>query len=98
MRAPIFVHDQEKPGEFTRRRARLWPVADTPAGGINVAASDMTRYMRLFLADGKIDGVPLVSSARLKALYEPRVYLGKCSSPKLARAISCFAAAPRARR
>jgi CubicO group peptidase (beta-lactamase class C family) len=74
---PYIVHDQEKPGEFTRRRARLWPIADTPAGGINVAASDMARYMRLYLDDGKVDGAPLVSSARVKALYEPRVYAGK---------------------
>jgi CubicO group peptidase (beta-lactamase class C family) len=74
---PYIVHDQEKPGEFTRRRARLWPIADTPAGGINVAASDMARYMRLYLADGKVDGAPLVSSARLKALHEPRIYAGK---------------------
>jgi CubicO group peptidase (beta-lactamase class C family) len=74
---PYIVHDQEKPGEFTRRRARLWPIADTPAGGINVAASDMARYMRLYLADGKADGAQLISPARLKALYEPRVYAGK---------------------
>lgn len=74
---PYILHDQEKAGEFVRRRARLWPIADTPAGGINVAASDMARYMRLYLSDGKVDGTPLVSSARLKALQEPRVYTGK---------------------
>jgi len=37
----------------------------------------MARYMRLYLDDGTVDGAPLVSSARLKALYEPRVYAGK---------------------
>ncbi|MFZ0600798.1 MAG: serine hydrolase domain-containing protein, partial [Roseiarcus sp.] len=74
---PYIVHDQEKAGEFVRRRARLWPIADTPAGGINIAASDMARYMRLYLDDSKIDGAPLISSARLKALYEPGVYAGK---------------------
>jgi len=74
---PYIVHDQEKAGEFVRRRARLWPVADTPAGGINVAASDMARYMRLYLNDGKVNDARLVSSARLKALYKPRVYTGK---------------------
>jgi CubicO group peptidase (beta-lactamase class C family) len=74
---PYVLHDHESPGEFTRRRARLWPIADTPAGGINVSASDMGRYMRVFLADGKVDGAPLVSTARLKALYEPRVFAGK---------------------
>ncbi|WP_438393229.1 serine hydrolase [Caballeronia sp. DA-9] len=74
---PYILHDQDKAGEFVRQRARLWPIADTPAGGINVAASDMARYMRLYLADGMVDGVRLVSSARLKALYEPRVHTGK---------------------
>jgi hypothetical protein len=71
------------PREFVRRRARLWPIADTPAGGINIAASDMARYMRLYLGDGKIDGAPLISSARLKALYEPRVYAGKSQFAKI---------------
>ncbi len=72
-----FLHDQDKPGEFTRRRAKLWPIATTPAGGINVAASDMARYMRLYLADGKVDEARLVSSARLRALQEPRLYAGR---------------------
>jgi CubicO group peptidase (beta-lactamase class C family) len=80
---PYILHDQEKAGEFARRRARLWPIADTPAGGINVAASDMARYMRLYLADGKVDGAPLVSSARLRALHEPRVYAGKSQFPEI---------------
>ena len=44
---------------------------------LNVAASDMARYMRPYLDDGKIDGALLISSARLKALYEPRVYAGQ---------------------
>jgi CubicO group peptidase (beta-lactamase class C family) len=74
---PYIVHDQEKAGRFVRRHARLWPIADTPAGGINVAASDMARYMRLYFDDGRVDGAPLISSARLKVLYEPRVYAGK---------------------
>jgi CubicO group peptidase (beta-lactamase class C family) len=74
---PYIVHDQETPGEFVRRRARLWPIADTPAGGINVAASDMARYMRLYLADGKVNGAPLVSLAGLQAICKPRVYSAK---------------------
>ena len=68
---PYILHDQEKAGEFMRRRARLWPIADTPAGGINVAASDMARYMRLYLDDGKVDGAPLVSSARESVTADP---------------------------
>ncbi|WP_322032827.1 serine hydrolase [Paraburkholderia sp. J76] len=74
---PYILHDHERPGEFVRQRARLWPIANTPAGGINVSASDMARYMRLYLADGKVDGATLISEARLEDLYKPRVYTGK---------------------
>jgi CubicO group peptidase (beta-lactamase class C family) len=74
---PYILHDREKPGEFVRQRARLWPIAGTPAGGINVAASDMARYMRLYLGEGTFEGAQLVSPARLNALYKPRVHTGK---------------------
>jgi hypothetical protein len=74
---PYIVHDQQKAGEFVRRRVRVWPIAGTPAGGINVAAPDIARYMRLYLDDGQVNGERLVSSARLKALHRPRVYTGK---------------------
>jgi CubicO group peptidase (beta-lactamase class C family) len=74
---PYVLEDLDKPGSFVRRRASLWPIRDTPAGGINAAASDMARYMRLYLGDGCVDGTRLVSSASLRELQTPRVHTGK---------------------
>ena len=74
---PYVLEDLEKPGSYVRRRAVLWPIKDTPAGGINAAASDMARYMRLYLTDGCVDGTRLVSSASLRQLQTPRVHTGK---------------------
>ena len=74
---PYVLEDVEKPGTYVRRRAALWSISDTPAGGINAAASDMARYMRLYLADGEVDGTRLVSSARLRDLQTALIHSGK---------------------
>ena len=74
---PYVLEDLDKPGSFVRRRAALWPIGDTPAGGINAAASDMARYMRLFLSDGCVDGARLISSSSLREMQTPRVHSGK---------------------
>jgi CubicO group peptidase (beta-lactamase class C family) len=74
---PYVLEDLDQPGTFVRRRASLWPIKDTPAGGINAAASDMARYMRLYLADGCVERTRLVSQASLRELQTPRVHTGK---------------------
>lgn len=74
---PYVLEDIEKPGTYVRRRASLWSITDTPAGGINAAASDMARYMRLYLADGLVEGTRLASSARLRDMQTPLVHSGK---------------------
>jgi CubicO group peptidase (beta-lactamase class C family) len=74
---PYIMEDRDKPGVFVRRRAVLWPISDTPAGGINAAASDMAKYMRLYLNEGRVDGAELVSKSNLSALQTPRVHSGK---------------------
>jgi CubicO group peptidase (beta-lactamase class C family) len=74
---PYIMDDREKAGVFVRRPAVLWPIRDTPAGGINAAASDMAKYMRLYLDDGRVDGAELVSKSGLRALQTPRVLSGK---------------------
>jgi CubicO group peptidase (beta-lactamase class C family) len=74
---PYVLDDLDKPGVFVRRRAALWSIRDTPAGGVNAAVSDLARYMRLYLDDGGIDGTRLVSSACLRELQTPRVHSGK---------------------
>ena len=71
VRAPISCTTRRKQGRRAPARAAL-AVADTPAGGINVAAS-MARYgAGLPRRQQDRQAPPLISSARLKALYEPR--------------------------
>ena len=73
---PYVLSDRERPGEFVRRRAPLWPISETPAGGVNASASEMAKYMRLYLAKGDFGGARLVSEGSLKAMQAPRVYTG----------------------
>jgi CubicO group peptidase (beta-lactamase class C family) len=44
-----YVMADDEPGVFVRRRAKLWPIRNTPAGGINAAISDMAHYLRFHL-------------------------------------------------
>lgn len=80
---PYVLDDQDEPGVFTRRPAVLWPIADTAAGGINAAASDMAKYMRLFLSEGVADGKRMVSTSSLIALQQPRIHSGKSEFPEI---------------
>jgi hypothetical protein len=72
-----YVMADDEPGVFVRRRAPLWPIRDTPAGGINAAISDMATYLRFYLADGRYDGAQLLSPATLRAMQTPRVHVGR---------------------
>jgi hypothetical protein len=72
-----YVMADDEPGVFVRRRAPLWPIRDTPAGGINAAISDMATYLRFYLADGRCDGAQLISPATLRAMQTPRVHVGR---------------------
>jgi CubicO group peptidase (beta-lactamase class C family) len=80
---PYTMDDRDKPGVFVRRRAVLWPISDTPAGGVNAAASDMAKYMRLYLDEGRVNGAELVSKSNLNALQTPRVHSGKSEFSEL---------------
>jgi CubicO group peptidase (beta-lactamase class C family) len=73
---PYIMADDE-PGLFVRRRAPLWPLRDTPAGGVNAAISDMAKYVQFYLAGGRCAGTPLLSPATLRAMQTPRVYVGR---------------------
>jgi CubicO group peptidase (beta-lactamase class C family) len=60
---PYIMADDES-GVPARRRALLWPIRDTPAGGINAAITDMANYLRFYLADGRYDSAQLLSGCR----------------------------------
>ncbi len=72
-----YVMEDDEPGVFVRRRAPLWPIRDTPAGGINAAISDMANYLRFYLAEGRHDGTQLLSPATVRAMQTPRVHAGR---------------------
>jgi CubicO group peptidase (beta-lactamase class C family) len=74
---PYVLTDSQTPGDFKRRRAKIWPIADAPAGAIVSTAPDMLRYMRFNLSGGEINGVRLVSQEGLRAMQSPRVHTGK---------------------
>jgi CubicO group peptidase (beta-lactamase class C family) len=62
--------------EDHRRRASLWPIRTTPAGGINASIAGMANYLRFHLAGGRFAGAQLLSPATLRAMQEPRVHVG----------------------
>jgi hypothetical protein len=60
-----------------RRRSACWPIRTVPAGGINVAISDMANYLRFHLAGGSFGGVQLLSAAGIRTLQTPRAHVGR---------------------
>jgi CubicO group peptidase (beta-lactamase class C family) len=52
------------------------PDAQAPAGGVSSTARDMTRYMRLLLADGKFEGEQLVAKEALAETFKPHMFTG----------------------
>jgi CubicO group peptidase (beta-lactamase class C family) len=50
--------------------------AQAPAGGVSASARDLTNWMRLELANGKLDGKQLISEAALAATHVPLMARG----------------------
>lgn len=73
---PYVVHDEDA-GVFVRSRAPYWPVGARPAGGINIAVSDMAKYLSFCLEGKSPDGKELLSAETLRALQRPRVHMGR---------------------
>lgn len=72
-----YVMADDEPGVFKCKRAKLWPIRNTPAGGVNAAISDMAKYLRFYLDGGKCGDARLVSAATLRAMQTPRVHSGR---------------------
>jgi CubicO group peptidase (beta-lactamase class C family) len=62
--------------EQQRRRARMWPIRTTPSGGINASIAGMANYLRFHLAEGRFDGVRLLSANLIRMMQTPRVFTG----------------------
>lgn len=49
------------------------PDAQTPAGGVSSSVTDMAQWMRLVLAEGMLDGKPVIGSEALARIYSPNL-------------------------
>jgi CubicO group peptidase (beta-lactamase class C family) len=61
--------------EEERRRARLWPITDTPAGGLNASISGMVNYLRFYHGDGRFKEKQLLSPEIIRLMQTPLVYV-----------------------
>jgi CubicO group peptidase (beta-lactamase class C family) len=60
-----------------RRPSAHWPIRTVPAGGMNVAISDLVNYLRFHLAGGSFEGVQLLSAAGIRMMQTPHVHVGR---------------------
>jgi CubicO group peptidase (beta-lactamase class C family) len=61
--------------EEERRRARLWPITDTPAGGLTASISDMVNYLRFYQSEGRFKEKQLLSPEVIRLMQAPLVYV-----------------------
>src|SRR5690606_29966885 len=47
-----------------------------PAGSINSSAADMTRWLRMLLAKGELDGTRVLSPATVREIQQPHTIAG----------------------
>ena len=52
------------------------PDAESPAGGVSSSVNDLEKWMRLQLADGQLDGKPLVDEKALSVTHSPQMLTG----------------------
>ena len=73
-------------GETWQPRDNRDPDAQSPAGGVSSSARDMTRWLRLQLNDGKLDGQPVVAAEALAETHRPQMIMRPPSNPATDRA------------
>jgi CubicO group peptidase (beta-lactamase class C family) len=61
-------------GKWTAKHTRQ-PDAQAPAGGASSTINDLTRWMRLQLREGKVDGKQVVAAAALNDTHTPQIIL-----------------------
>ena len=57
------------------------PDAQTPAGGVSSSVTDMAQWMRLVLAEGALDGKPVIGSEALSRIYSPNLLSAPLHGP-----------------
>ncbi len=76
-RARLHVRDD---GKWVARRDRQ-PDAQAPAGGASSSARDLSRWMRLLLAEGQLAGKPIVSTGALDETFLPQMIRSRAKTP-----------------
>lgn len=71
-RAELHVRHQDRWQMLAKRQ----PDAQAPAGGISSSARDLSRWLRLQLADGSFEGDELIPAEALEATHQPVIYRG----------------------
>lgn len=61
------------------------PDAQSPAGGASSSVRDMTQWLRLHLAQGKIDGKEIISAKALNETYVPQIVSRTPENPMMQR-------------
>jgi CubicO group peptidase (beta-lactamase class C family) len=74
---PYYMHDDE------RGRVELYPVSTVPAGGLNIAISDMVNYLRFHLGQGSFQGAQLLSQQGVRLMQTPLVHVGSSEFEEL---------------
>jgi CubicO group peptidase (beta-lactamase class C family) len=60
----------------TSRRAKLWPVSVTAAGGMSTSIASLANWLRFHLGKGALDGQRLLSPGPIQEMQRPRVHVG----------------------
>ena len=64
-------------GEDWEPRIKYDPTTQAPAGAVSSNVRDLTTWMRLELANGSLDGAPVIDAAALAATHVPLMARGK---------------------
>ncbi|MFE9468435.1 serine hydrolase [Streptomyces virginiae] len=74
------THVKNSDGTWSPRYVRD-PDAQAPAGGVSSTARDMSRWLRLQLADGTLDGKRIIPAATLARTHVPEIVSQPPTSP-----------------
>ncbi|MFD7261962.1 serine hydrolase [Streptomyces sp. NPDC059874] len=74
------THVKNPDGTWSPRYVRD-PDAQAPAGGVSSTARDMSRWLRLQLADGTLDGKRIIPAATLARTHVPQIVSQPPTSP-----------------
>ncbi|MBV9786015.1 MAG: serine hydrolase [Acidisphaera sp.] len=58
-----------------RLRARLWPIRDTPAGGLNASIAGLANWLHFLLEEGSPGGKSILSREVVREMQVPRMHV-----------------------